>query len=65
MSYLFATASRRLALIIFLVLSAAMPAMAQVTIFSAFNVAAAVDQGVKKHANIAFAHGGEMERLDI
>jgi acetyl esterase/lipase len=59
-----ATASRRLALVVSLVLAAAMPAFAQVTIFSAFNVAAAVDQGVKKHANLPFADG-DIKKLDI
>jgi acetyl esterase/lipase len=58
-----ATASRRLAPFIFLVVAIA-PAEAQVTIFSPFNLAAAVDQGVRKSADVPYADG-EMKKLDI
>jgi acetyl esterase/lipase len=42
----------------------ALPAAAQITIFSPFNVATAVDQGVRKDDNIAYADGSGM-RLDV
>lgn len=44
--------------------AAAVPALAQVTIFSPFNIAEAMDQGVKKVANIAYADG-KRKYLDI
>lgn len=40
------------------------PAAAQVTIFSPFNIKEAMDDGVRKHANIAYADG-ERKKLDI
>jgi acetyl esterase/lipase len=41
-----------------------LPAAAQVTIFSPFNIKEAMDAGVRKHANIAYADG-ERKKLDI
>lgn len=41
-----------------------MPAAAQVTIWSPFNVPTAVDQGVRKDADIAYADG-ERKKLDV
>jgi hypothetical protein len=40
------------------------PASAQVTIWSPFNVPTAVDQGVRKDADVAYADG-ERKKLDI
>ena len=54
---------QRLALIVLLALAAA-PAAAQVTIFSPFNLAEAMDAGVKKVADIAYADG-QRKKLDI
>ena len=47
-----------------MVLLAAVPAMAQVTIFSPFNIAEAMDQGVTKTADIPYADG-KRKKLDI
>lgn len=57
------TASR-FVLALLLVCAAALPAFAQVTIFSPFNIAEAMDQGVKKTADIAYADG-QRKKLDI
>ena len=54
---------QRLALIALLALAAA-PAAAQVTIFSPFNLAEAMDAGVKKVADVAYADG-QRKKLDI
>jgi acetyl esterase/lipase len=58
-----ATALRRLAPAIFLCLLV-LPAQAQVTIFSPFNLGTAVDQGVVRHANIPYADG-KSKKLDV
>jgi acetyl esterase/lipase len=42
----------------------ALPAMAQVTIFSPFNIAEAMDPGVKKTADVPYADG-QRKKLDI
>ncbi len=60
----FVTALPRLALVIFLAAAATLPATAQVTIFSAFNLGPAVDPGVKKEADVAYADG-DRKKLDI
>lgn len=57
-------AAARLVLVVAIALAAAVPAMAQVTIFSPFNLPAAVDTGVRKHADIAYADGDRM-KLDV
>jgi acetyl esterase/lipase len=57
------TASR-FVLALLLVCAAVLPASAQVTIFSPFNIAEAMDQGVKKTADIAYADG-QRKKLDI
>lgn len=57
------TASR-FALALLFVAAAAFPAFAQVTIFSPFNIAEAMDQGVKKTADIPYADG-QRKKLDI
>ncbi len=54
----------RLAFALLLVLAAALPVAAQVTIFSPFNVAEAMDQGVKKSAGVPYADG-ERKKLDV
>lgn len=54
----------RLLLALLLVGGLALPAAAQVTIFSPFNLPPAVDQGVRKHAGIAYADGAR-KKLDI
>lgn len=54
---------QRLALVALLALAAS-PAAAQVTIFSPFNIAEAMDQGVKKVADIAYADG-KRKKLDL
>jgi acetyl esterase/lipase len=64
MLHVFRTALPRLALAISFAIVAASPATAQVTIFSAFNLGPAVDQGVKKHENVPYADG-ERKKLDI
>lgn len=65
MSYAFRSALPRLALGLALILATALPAAAQaVTIFSPFNIGAAVDQGVRKDENVAYADG-ERKKLDI
>jgi acetyl esterase/lipase len=58
-----ATALRRLAPVIFLLLLTA-PAEAQITIFSPFNLGTAVDQNVRKHENVPYADG-QMKKLDV
>lgn len=58
------SAVSRLALALLLVLVAALPVAAQVTIFSPFNVAEAMDQGVKKSAGVPYADG-ERKKLDV
>lgn len=57
------TASR-FVLALLLVCATALPAFAQVTIFSPFNIAEAMDQGVKKTADIPYADG-QRKKLDI
>jgi acetyl esterase/lipase len=57
------TASR-FVLALLLVCVASLPAFAQVTIFSPFNIAEAMDQGVKKVADIPYADG-QRKKLDI
>jgi acetyl esterase/lipase len=64
MFHAFRSALPRLALAIVVILAAVLPAAAQVTIFSPFNIAAAVDQGVRKHENVAYADGSG-KRLDV
>lgn len=54
---------QRLVLVVLLALAAS-PAAAQVTIFSPFNLAEAMDAGVKKVADIAYADG-QRKKLDI
>lgn len=54
---------QRLALVALLALAAS-PVAAQVTIFSPFNIAEAMDQGVKKVADIAYADG-KRKKLDL
>ena len=63
MLHVFRTALPRLALV-FAIAFVALPAMAQVTIFSPFNIDGAVDPGVHKNANVAYADGSG-KRLDI
>src|SRR5690242_1731431 len=60
----FTRAASRFVLALLLVVAAALPAVAQVTIFSPFNIAEAMDQGVKKTADIAYADG-QRKKLDI
>lgn len=57
-------ATLRPLLALLLLFAAALPAVAQVTIFSPFNIADAMDKGVKKTADIAYADGPR-KRLDI
>ena len=64
MRFAFLTALPRLVLAVFLVLAAAAPSLAQVTIFSAFNLGPAVDSGVRKEADVAYADG-DRKKLDI
>jgi len=59
----FASATR-LILALLIVLAAAMPAFAQVTIFSPFNIAEAMDKGVKKSADVPYADG-QRKKLDV
>ena len=47
-----------------LLLGLGLPAAAQVTIFSPFNLSAAVDQGVRKHADVPYADG-QRKKLDV
>ena len=54
----------RLVLALLLLAAAALPAAAQVTIFSPFNVGPAMDGGVRKEADIAYADGNR-KKLDI
>lgn len=63
MTKLFSTLARPL-LALFLLAAATLPAAAQVTIFSPFNIKEAVDPGVRKHANLPYADG-ERKKLDI
>ncbi|HEY0853673.1 MAG TPA: alpha/beta hydrolase [Devosia sp.] len=58
------SASLRLVLAFALLVALAAPAAAQVTIFSPFNIKEAMDPGIRKHANIAYADG-ERKKLDI
>ncbi len=51
-------------LILLLVFVTAAPAFAQVTIFSPFNLAEAMDKGVKKSADIPYADG-KRKKLDV
>jgi acetyl esterase/lipase len=57
------TALPRLALAVFLAVSAS-PALAQVTIFSPFNLPPAVDAGVLKYESVPYADG-ERKKLDV
>lgn len=54
----------RLVLALLIVLATAVPGLAQVTIFSPFNIAEAMDRGVKKVADIPYADG-QRKKLDI
>ncbi|MDP1730449.1 MAG: alpha/beta hydrolase [Devosia sp.] len=54
----------RLSLPFLLSIGFSFPAAAQVTIFSPFNLAAAVDQGVRKTADIPYADG-QRKKLDV
>lgn len=54
----------RLVLALLIVLATAAPALAQVTIFSPFNIAEAMDKGVKKVADVPYADG-QRKKLDI
>lgn len=58
------SACLRLPLLFVLLFGITLPAVAQVTIFSPFNLPAAVDQGVRKHDGIPYADG-ERKKLDI
>lgn len=63
MQHILTTALRRLAILAVL-LAGIVPAGAQVTIFSPFNIEAAVDSGVRKFADVAYADG-DRKKLDI
>lgn len=54
----------RFVLALVLLFAVTLPAAAQVTIFSPFNIKEAMDAGVRKHANLAYADG-ERKKLDI
>jgi acetyl esterase/lipase len=54
----------RFVLAVALLFAATLPAAAQVTIFSPFNIKEAMDAGIRKHANIPYADG-ERKKLDI
>ena len=54
----------RLAFAFALLVGMAAPAAAQVTIFSPFNIKEAMDGGVQKEADIAYADG-QRKKLDI
>ena len=54
----------RLVLAFVLLVAVTVPATAQVTIFSPFNIKEAMDADVRKHGNIAYADG-ERKKLDI
>lgn len=54
----------RLTSAFFLIVGLSLPAAAQVTIFSPFNLSAAVDQGVRKHADLPYADG-QRKKLDV
>ncbi|MBN9311294.1 MAG: alpha/beta hydrolase [Devosia sp.] len=54
----------RLVAILLMIVASALPAFAQVTIFSPFNIAEAMDPGVKKTADIPYADG-QRKKLDI
>lgn len=54
----------RFVLVFLLALATAAPAFAQVTIFSPFNIAEAMDRDVKKSADIPYADG-QRKKLDI
>ncbi|MDB5539506.1 MAG: prenylcysteine alpha-carboxyl methylesterase [Devosia sp.] len=54
----------RFVLVLLLAIAGTIPAVAQVTIFSPFNIAEAMDQGVKKTADIPYADG-QRKKLDI
>lgn len=58
------SAMPRLALALVLLVAVALPAQAQVTIFSAFNIKEAMDPGIRKHANVPYADG-ERKKLDV
>ena len=64
MTRLLSAAVLRLVLVLSLAGAAVAPAAAQVTIWSPFNVPTAVDQGVRKDADVAYADG-ERKKLDI
>ncbi len=59
-----ALAATRFLLAMLLVLAAAVPALAQVTIFSPFNIAEAMDKGVKKSTDVPYADG-QRKKLDV
>lgn len=54
----------RLTFAFLLLFGFSLPAAAQVTIFSPFNLPAAVDQGVRKHTNVPYADG-QRKKLDV
>jgi len=54
----------RLLFAFLLLLGSSQPAAAQVTIFSPFNLSAAVDQGVRKHTDLPYADG-QRKKLDV
>lgn len=58
------SALTRLAIAFALLVALVAPAAAQVTIFSPFNLKEAMDGGVRKHDNIAYADG-QRKKLDI
>jgi acetyl esterase/lipase len=58
------TAFLRLPLAFLMLLCCSVPASAQVTIFSPFNLSGAVDQGVRKHTDVPYADG-QRKKLDV
>ncbi len=58
------SAMARTILALMLLLAVTLPASAQVTIFSPFNIKEAMDAGVRKHANLPYADG-ERKKLDV
>jgi acetyl esterase/lipase len=57
-------AFRRLALSVAVLLAAALPAAAQITIFSPFNVPGTIDEDIRKQPNVPYADG-DRKKLDI
>jgi acetyl esterase/lipase len=58
------TAFKRLSLAIVLLVATAVPSLAQVTIFSPFNVPGAIDEAIRKQPDVPYADG-KRKRLDI